>query len=98
MYLLSGQHDVDGDELATAVRRVAAYREVMAVSLSEVLDGYATLAQSRWAAWRRKHRLEERLPQDFGVVQRAFLLADRALSGASRGQTWHAGSTAWVAR
>ncbi|MFU8851550.1 nucleotidyl transferase AbiEii/AbiGii toxin family protein [Micromonospora sp. SL1-18] len=98
VHLLSGQHNVDGGELATAVRRVAEYREVEAAPLSEVLDGYAVLAQSRWTAWRRKHRLDDRLPQEFAVVlQRVFALADPALSGASAGRTWSATSGGWTA-
>ncbi|MFE9653250.1 nucleotidyl transferase AbiEii/AbiGii toxin family protein [Micromonospora sp. NPDC006431] len=98
VYLLSGQHNVDGGELALAVRRVAEYREVVPTLLSEVLDGYAVLAQTRWAAWRRKHRLDDRLPQDFGLVlQRVFALADPALAGSSAGRTWSAASVGWTA-
>ncbi|MFE9691546.1 nucleotidyl transferase AbiEii/AbiGii toxin family protein [Micromonospora sp. NPDC005806] len=97
VYLLSGQHNVDGDELAMAMRRVAEYREVMLVPLSEVLDRYATLAQPRWAAWRRKHRLDDRLPQDFEMVlHRLFALADPALVGSSGGWAWSAASTGWT--
>ncbi|WP_434741043.1 nucleotidyl transferase AbiEii/AbiGii toxin family protein [Micromonospora sp. SH-82] len=82
VYLLSGRHDVDGDELAAAVQRVAEYREVTLAPLSQVLDGYATLGQRRWAAWRRKHRLDDRLPQSLDeVLQRVFALADPVLAG-----------------
>ncbi|SCG39747.1 nucleotidyl transferase AbiEii/AbiGii toxin family protein [Micromonospora inositola] len=98
VYLLSERHDVDGDELAAAVQRVAEYREVALAPLSQALEGYATLAQPRWAAWRRKHRLDDRLPQNFDVVlQRAFALADPAVSGISRSQTWIARASAWTA-
>lgn len=98
VYLLSERHDVDGDELAVAVQRVAEYREVALAPLSQALEGYATLAQPRWAAWRRKHRLDDRLPQNFDVVlQRAFALADAAVSGISRSQTWIARASAWTA-
>ena len=98
VYLLSERHDVDGDELAVAVQRVAEYREVALAPLSQALEGYATLAQPRWAAWRRKHRLDDRLPQNFDVVlQRAFALAEPAVSGISRSQTWIARASAWTA-
>jgi hypothetical protein len=97
VYLLSGRHDVDGDELAAAVQRVAEYREVTLEPLSQALDGYATVAQSRWAAWRRKHLLDDRLPQDFGaVLQRVSALADPAVTGASGGRTWVAASSVWT--
>ncbi|SCL28659.1 Nucleotidyl transferase AbiEii toxin, Type IV TA system [Micromonospora nigra] len=96
VYLLSGRHDVDGDELAAAVQRVAEYREVTLEPLSRALDGLAALAQTRWAAWRRKHRLDDRLPQDFDtVLQRVFALADPAVTGAAGGRTWVAASAAW---
>lgn len=99
VYLLSRQYDVDGDELAAAVQRVAEYRQVMPAPLSQVLQGYAALAQTRWAAWRRKNRLEDRLPQDFAVVlHRVFVLADPALAGLPPGLVWNAASTAWTAK
>ncbi|MEU5943255.1 nucleotidyl transferase AbiEii/AbiGii toxin family protein [Micromonospora sp. NPDC047548] len=98
VYLLAGRHDVDGDELAAAVRRVAEYREATLEPLSQALDGYATLAQPRWAAWRRKHRLDDRLPRDFGeVLQRVFTLADPALTGLSGGRTWIPTAAGWTA-
>jgi len=97
VYLLSDRHDVDGDELAAAVRRVAEFREVALEPLSQALDGYATLAQQRWAAWRRKHRLDDRLPQDFDeVLQRVCVLADPALTEHSMGQTWIATASSWT--
>ncbi|MDZ5446689.1 nucleotidyl transferase AbiEii/AbiGii toxin family protein [Micromonospora sp. 4G57] len=98
VYLLSCRHDVDGDQLAAAVQRVAEYRVVTPVLLSEALVGFATLAQSRWAAWRRKHRLDDRLPSDFGtVLQQVFALADPALLGNCRGRTWTATAQGWRA-
>lgn len=97
VYLLAGRHDVVGDELEAAVRLVAQYREARLAPLSQILDGYAPLAQQRWAAWRRKHRLDDRLPQEFAVVlQRVMTLADPALIGTSGGQTWHAMALAWT--
>jgi hypothetical protein len=98
VYLLSSRHDVDGGELATAVQRVAEYRKVTLAPLSQALDGYAALAQSRWAAWRRKHRLDDRLPLDFGaVLQQVFALADPALAGISHRRTWIATALGWTA-
>ncbi|MGC5331023.1 nucleotidyl transferase AbiEii/AbiGii toxin family protein [Micromonospora sp. DT62] len=97
VYLLSNRHDVDGDDLAAAVQRVAEYRQVTLEPLSRALDGYAALAQPRWAAWRRKHRLDDRLPRDFGeVLQRVSGLADPALAGTCRGQTWIAAASTWT--
>ncbi|WP_328423967.1 nucleotidyl transferase AbiEii/AbiGii toxin family protein [Micromonospora sp. NBC_00389] len=99
VYLLSGRHDVDGDHLVAALQRVAEYREVTLVPLSQALDGYAILAQPRWAAWRRKHRLDDRLPQDFAeVLRQVFALADPAVTGLSRGRAWIATTSHWTDR
>ncbi|MFG3683773.1 nucleotidyl transferase AbiEii/AbiGii toxin family protein [Micromonospora chalcea] len=97
VYLLSGGHDVDGDEMVTAVQRVAAYRAVPLGSLTQVLDGYAAIAQGRWAVWRRKHRLDDRLPPSFDeVLARTFALADPVFSGRAGGRTWVASASDWT--
>lgn len=54
VYLLSGRHAVDSNELRASLERVAAHRAVQLLPLTEVLAGYGTLAQAKWAAWRRK--------------------------------------------
>jgi hypothetical protein len=61
LYLLSSRHAVDGEELHRALAEVAAYRTAELAPLTDVLDGYAAIAQARWAAWRRKKLLEDRL-------------------------------------
>jgi hypothetical protein len=54
---LTSRHPVDGDELQRALAEVADYRAAELAPLVDVLDGYAALAQGRWAAWRRKQHL-----------------------------------------
>lgn len=49
---------IDTDALVQSIRLVARHRAVEVVPLDEVLDGYASLAQPKWAAWRRKQRLD----------------------------------------
>lgn len=96
VYLLAGRHDVSGDELGEAVRLVAGHRGTPLASLTRVLDGYADLAQPRWVTWRRKHRLDDTLPQRFGtVLERVYALADPVLTGTAGGRTWVASSSAW---
>ncbi|MCD0447523.1 nucleotidyl transferase AbiEii/AbiGii toxin family protein [Glycomyces sp. A-F 0318] len=48
VYLLSRRHDVAGAELTEASAHVAVHRQAQLAPLSEVLDGYAELAQPRW--------------------------------------------------
>ena len=56
--------EINSDDLAESIRRVAASRQVELSPLSEPLRGFADLAQSRWAAWRRKQRLNN-TPESF---------------------------------
>lgn len=99
VYILAGHHDADGAELVPVVDKVAAHREVGLAPLQQVLDGYPALAQRRWSAWRRKHRLDDRLPQDFAaVLDRVIAFADPALTGAAREGTWVAAGLTWTTR
>jgi hypothetical protein len=66
IYLLSRRHPIEGDELVASVRDVAKHRQVELASLVRVLDGYGDIGQQRWAAWRRKQRLDDRLPESLG--------------------------------
>jgi hypothetical protein len=97
VYALARRHDVDGDEMAAAIARVAEYRQVRLAPLRQILDGYAARAQPRWAGWRRKHRLDDRLPQQFDdVLQLITTFADPALTGAAAGRVWRAAELAWL--
>lgn len=51
--------DVDREVLAEAARAVAAHRSVELGPVGPLLVGYSEAAQPKWAAWRRKERLEE---------------------------------------
>ena len=55
LYILTGRHTTEGTELRRALAEVAAYRHVELSPLADALDGYATLGQARWAAWRRSN-------------------------------------------
>lgn len=96
VYLLSRRHDVLGSELAEAIGQVAAHRQAQLAPLSEVLDSYAGEAQTRWRAWRRKQRLDDRLPEPFYEVLRAvFDFADPAIRGDVGGRVWSASALEW---
>ncbi len=68
MYTLTRRHPVDGTELGTSIREVAQHRSTWLEPLSGTLDGYGAIGQQRWEAWRRKQRLEDRLPGQFAEV------------------------------
>jgi hypothetical protein len=96
IYTLTHRHDVDGHELASAATKVAAHRQVSFVPLRELLDGYAGQAQPQWSAWRRKHRLDDQLPQGFdAVLDVVIAFADPVLAGAVRDRVWNAARLRW---
>jgi predicted nucleotidyltransferase component of viral defense system len=89
VYMLTRRHPIDGTELVGSIRRVAEHRRAQLVPLAEVLAGYAEIAQQRWAAWRRRQQLEDRLPERFDDVLSAIIaFADPAILGSAAGLTW----------
>jgi hypothetical protein len=97
VHALSRLHDIDGAQLTMAIERVAQYRQVRLAPLAEVLDGYPALAQQRWAAWRRKHRLDDRLPDRFDeLLASVITFADPAIAGTVARRTWKADVGAWL--
>ncbi|AKK09608.1 nucleotidyl transferase AbiEii/AbiGii toxin family protein [Corynebacterium testudinoris] len=49
---------IDTDELFKSARAVARYRGVALESIAPHVSGYGKVGQAKWAAWRRKHKLE----------------------------------------
>jgi hypothetical protein len=95
-FTLARRHDIDGDQLIGAMAAVARHRAIDIAPLREVLDGYVGLAQPRWAAWRRKQRLDDQLPEQFAEVLEAVIsFADPALMGVVAGRSWDARRLAW---
>jgi hypothetical protein len=48
IHLLAARHNIPGDELQSAITRVAAHRRARLGPLREILDGYPASAQPRW--------------------------------------------------
>jgi hypothetical protein len=95
--LLSATQDVDGDELAHAIGVGAHHRNADLIPLSEVLTGYAEIAQDRWRAWVRKQRLDDRLPEHFAMVLHDVMtFAEPAVNGTITGQTWAHKDRRWM--
>jgi hypothetical protein len=69
---------------------------VQLARLADVLDGYGDVGQQRWAAWRRKQQLEDRLPERFDDVVAAVVeFADPAITEAADGRSWSPTRGAW---
>jgi hypothetical protein len=96
MYLLARRHPIDGTELGTSIREVARHRSARLRPLSQVLADYETIGQQRWEAWRRRQRLEDRLPTRFGeVVIAVTAFADPAITGTAAAREWNPTTGAW---
>ena len=96
IYMLSRHHAIDGSELVQAIRRVAEHRQVPLLPLAQALDAYGQIGQQRWTAWRRRQRLEDRLPEQFGDVVAAVIdFADPAILGSADGHSWDLVAHEW---
>ncbi len=96
IYMLTRHHAIDGSEIVRSIRRVAEDRRVRLAPLTETLADYARIGQQRWTAWRRRQRLEDRLPEQFGDVVAAVIdFADPAILGSAEGHSWDPAPRAW---
>jgi Nucleotidyl transferase AbiEii toxin, Type IV TA system len=70
IYLLAHRQAMLGSELRESLVTVADHRGVRLTPLTELLGGYVEVpgVQGKWAAWRRRHQLEDRLPEPFVEV------------------------------
>jgi len=97
IYLLSRRHPINGNELQQALSTVGAYRQIELAPLTNTLDGFAALAQTRWTTWRRKQLLDTRLPPSFADVLTAIAaFADPPLAGAATDRHWAPDSRSWT--
>ena len=93
--VLSGIHPVTVDALQAALNTVAAHRGVGLAPLKVVLDGYEAIAQTRFAAWRRRNRRDE-LPAAFADLLSAVIdFADPVLADQLTEVTWDPARRAW---
>lgn len=95
IWTLSRHHPTTGVELQDAITAVAAFRNATLLPLDEVLDGYDTIGQAKWAAWRQKNAYDW-LPEQFGDVLGAVIaFAGPALTGHVDGQNWDPQAARW---
>lgn len=95
IWTLSRRHSVSASDLRAAIDAVARHRGAQVSSLADILDGYADLAQTRWAAWRRRSN-SDHLPEAFADVLDAIIpFADPVLMQAARGTTWDVDASRW---
>ncbi|UYM06327.1 nucleotidyl transferase AbiEii/AbiGii toxin family protein [Solicola gregarius] len=56
---LAEHHHIDEDQLFESAQAVARYRGIELGPITPVTAGYGAVGQTKWAAWRRKHGLED---------------------------------------
>ena len=96
IYLLSGRHPAGAAELTAALSKVVEFRKVDLTPLRELLNGFADLAQPRWAAWVRKQKLGDRLPTQFvDVLHRVYEFADALLEPSNDVSSWDPTTGSW---
>lgn len=96
VYTLTRQHSLNGDELHESMTTVANHRKAELVPLEETLVGFPLLAQPKWAAWRRRQRLEHRLPENFADVLAAVsVFADPAITDQTGNKSWRPAALTW---
>lgn len=96
VYTLSGTHAVDGSQLHLSLTMVASHRNVPIRPLTTALSSLPSLAQSKWSAWIRKQRLQDRLPEQFSeVLDTTAKFADAAPTRATDGRHWNPTTRTW---
>lgn len=99
VYRLSRGHAIDADMLATSLRVVAEARLTSPGTLAAMTTGFASLAQSKWAAWVRKQKLTDILPLDFAELLGAVVsFVDPVFEGRAAGRTWKPQGCYWEDR
>ena len=95
IYTLSRRHPINGSDLQRAIQEVTRGRKATLAPLEEVLDGYAAIAQTRWAAWRRRNTANH-LPEQFAdVLVDVLRFAEQPLRADVGGLVWDPHLAAW---
>jgi hypothetical protein len=100
IYLLAHHQAMLSTELRESLVAVADHRGVRLTPLTEVLGGYAEVpgVQGKWAAWRRRQQLEDRLPELFvEVLGQVGAFADPVIRSPATKTKWEPARLAWVA-
>ncbi|MHC4516756.1 MAG: nucleotidyl transferase AbiEii/AbiGii toxin family protein [Planctomycetota bacterium] len=101
VYVLSRCHPLEAADLTQALQTVAEHRLVALQPLRGLLSDFATPAQPRWAAWRRRLQLEDQLQASFmSLLEDLFDFVDPLLTSEGVGvdATWNPVAATWERR
>jgi hypothetical protein len=88
---LTKTNEVVGAHLDLSLDAVSQYRKVSRIPLASTLQGMEVEAQSRWAGWRRRLRLDDAPEHFLDVLQACIDFADPAIAGETRDRMWRNG-------
>ncbi len=95
IWTLLRHHPVNGSDLQKGIREVARHRRATLIPLQEVLEGYADIAQAKWAAWLRRTGYDH-LPEVFEVLLEDVIeFAEPVLAGDLNGRVWDPTADRW---
>ncbi len=95
IWSLSRRHRIEAGDFRRAIDEVARYRNATLRPLTDVLDGFAPLAQARWAQWRRRSN-SDHLPELFDPVLRGVVeFADPVIAQEATERTWDPATATW---
>lgn len=93
---LTAKRVFTADTVGTALRTVADFRHITLQPLSGILSGMVEIAQTKWAVWRHKQRLEDSTPEAFSdVLLRCISFTDPLIEGTVTGLTWDPQNRIW---
>jgi hypothetical protein len=76
---------------------VAGHRDVLLAPLSQVLNDYAQLGQTRYRAWVQRRDLTDRLPHSFAdLLDDIYRFADPALTDGVADRHWNHKTLTWT--
>ncbi len=95
--ILSRRHAIKASELRQAIDTVAKHRETPINPLRTSLSGLADVAQAKWAAWRRRGRMEDQLPESIeDLLEELAAFIDPVLIGQESVTSWDPDTATWA--
>lgn len=92
---LARARQIAARDLREALNSVASYRDITLEPLALLLEGMPSLAQRKWATWRRNQRLTESTPEQFEeLLAECVAFADPVLGGAASAR-WDPETREW---